>query len=122
MQYENRADEFTEAELRSMISQAGEEIADEDGQVIGFISAPAKIKVNRPYLANGGYLVISRDEDSGDFIAVEYDALWDRKKQRHYPSGYSERIFAAPSLDEAVARVIAYLAGEGPSSKREGEP
>lgn len=101
---------MTEDEVRRYVSQAGEEITDDEGNVIGYVSAPARFKVNRPYLAAGGFLVVERDEETGRFIGIEFDALWDPKRQRYYPAGYSERAFAAPDLETAVQAVLDYLA------------
>lgn len=97
-------------EIRRLVSLAGETVTDDAGNEIGYIRVPARFKVNRGYLAGGGFLVVERDEDTGIFIGIEFDALWDPKRRRHYPAGYSERVFTAPDLDTAVLRVQAYLA------------
>lgn len=118
MIFERRAEQLTPEQVRDLVRQSGEELTDDDGNIIGYISAPAKIKVDRPYLANGGFLVVERNDETGEYVAVEYDALWDRKTQRHYPAGYSWRVFATADLDEAVEQVLAYMAGGGPAGRQ----
>lgn len=105
---------MTEDEVRALVRQAGEEITDDSGQVIGYVTRPVRFKVDRPYLAGGGFLVVERDEDTGQYVGLEFDALWDKKSRRYYPAGYSQRVFTASTLDEAVHRTLGYLRGEDP--------
>jgi hypothetical protein len=98
-------------EIRALLIATGEEIRDEEGRVIGYVSQPAKFKVDRPYLARGGFLVVTRDEETGEFIGTEFDALPHPRTGAPYPAGHSEQAFRAATLEEAVRLVMEYLAG-----------
>lgn len=101
---------MNEQEIRAMLQATGEEITDPDGSVIGYVSQPARFRVNRPYLARGGFLVVHRDQESGHYIGTEFDALPHPTTGEGYPAGYSQLVFKAVSLAEALRRVMAYLA------------
>lgn len=111
---------MTAEEVRALLRQAGEEITDDQGRVIGYVRVPARFKVNRPYLAGGGFLIVERDEETGAYVGIEFDALWDKKRRRYYPAGYSERVFTAPDLESAVQAVLAYLAEDPPAGDPRG--
>lgn len=97
------------AELLQMLRSTGEEIADEHGTVIGYVAQPLRLRLDRPYLARGGFLVVVRDEESGDYIGTEYDALPHPNTGQPYPSGHSEQAFRVSAIEEAVERVLAYF-------------
>lgn len=97
------------AEVRSLLAATLEEITDETGNVVGVVRAPARFRAGRSYLSNGGFLVVERDEVDNEFVGVEYDAFYDKKSQRHYPSGFSARVFKVRTLEEATALAEAYL-------------
>lgn len=98
-------------EVRELLLAAGEEIRDEAGNAIGYVHAPARFKLDKPYLGSGGFLIVERDEESGEWVASEYDALWDQKRRRYYPSGYCDPgVWRTASLEEAVRLVLAHLA------------
>jgi hypothetical protein len=98
------------AEVRRMLEAAGEEIVDDDGHVLGYVAQPARFKLNQPYLGLGGFLVVIRDEETGTYIATEYDALPHPKTRVPYPAGHSEVAWRTTSIDEAYARTMAYFA------------
>ncbi|MFZ5814144.1 MAG: hypothetical protein ACOY93_02405 [Bacillota bacterium] len=100
------------AEIRSKLVQTGEEILDDDGRVVGYIAMPARFKLNRVYLARGGFLVVVRDEETGEYIGTEFDALPHPKTRQPYPAGHSEQVWRTPHLEEAVRRVLASLPAE----------
>lgn len=97
-------------EVRQLLIATGEEITGDDGQVIGYVAQPARFKVSRPYLARGGFLVVTREEEGGRFVGVEFDALPHPKSGEPYPAGHSESVFSAATLEEALQLVMAYLA------------
>ncbi len=97
-------------EICRMLVATGEEILDDDGNVLGYVAQPARFKVNQPYLARGGFLVVSRDEETGEYVGTEYDALPHPKTGDPYPAGHSEGMWRTASLEEAVNRVLAYYA------------
>lgn len=96
------------ADLRSLLQATGEEIRDEDGTVLGYVVQPARFKVNQPYLARGGFLVVHRDEETGEYVGTEFDALPHPKTRRPYPAGHSELAWRVPSLEAALDRVMTY--------------
>lgn len=97
------------AEIRRRLMATAEEIRDEEGNLLGVVRVPARFRARRAYLSNGGFLVVERDEEDGAFVAVEFDAFYDKKTKKEYPSGYSQRVFKVHDLDEAVRLVAAYL-------------
>jgi hypothetical protein len=97
------------AEVRRMLIATGEEIRDDAGHVVGYVAQPARFKVQAPHLALGGFLVVTRDEESGHYIATEFDALPHPKTREPYPAGHSERVWQTPDLEEAYQRVMAYF-------------
>lgn len=98
------------AEVRRQLQGVAEEITDADGQVIGHVHASARFKLERPYLGGGGFLVVEWDEERSEYVASEWDALWDRKGRRFYPSGYCDPgVWRTPDLEEAVRLVMAHL-------------
>jgi hypothetical protein len=99
---------FVADEVRRMLAATGEEIRDLDGTVLGYAAQPARFKIDRPYLARGGFLVVERDEATGHFIGTEYDALPHPKTGAPYPAGHSEQVWRAETLEEAVRRVMEY--------------
>lgn len=96
-------------EVRSQLAATLEEITDEGGRVLGVIRSPARFRAAKSYLSNGGFLVVTREEADGAFVGVEYDAFYDKKTRRYYPSGYSQRVFKVADLEAAVQRVLTYL-------------
>lgn len=101
------------AEVRRMLIATGEEIRDDHGNVLGYIAQPARFKVDQPYLARGGFLVVERDEQSGEFVATEFDALPHPKTREPYPAGHSEPVWRTADLEQAYQRVMAYFRGDG---------
>lgn len=99
------------AEIRRMLEACGEEIRDDHGEVVGYVEQPAKFKLNRPYLAMGGFLVVTRDEHTGVFTGTEFDALPHPKSGQPYPAGHSERVWQVKTLDEAFICVMSALFG-----------
>jgi hypothetical protein len=97
-------------EIRQLILATGEEIRDEEGRVVGYVAQPARLKVNRPYLARGGFLVVTRDEATGEYVGTEFDALPHPRTRVPYPAGHSEEAWRTPDSDEAVRLTMAYLA------------
>ena len=100
-------------EVRRMLIATGEEIRDEDGTVLGYVAQPARFKVQEPHLALGGFLVVTRNEETGHYIATEFDALPHPKTREPYPAGHSERVWQTPDLEEAYQRVMAYFRADG---------
>lgn len=96
---------MNETEIRECLIATGEEILDEQGQVLGYIYIPARFKLEQPYLALGGFLVVVRDEETGEYIATEFDALPHPKTREPYPAGHSEQVWRTNDLEEAVRRV-----------------
>ncbi len=96
-------------EVRSLLAATEEEITDDEGRVLGVVRTPARFRASRSYLSNGGYLVVEKDEEDSSFVAIEFDALYNYKTGKYYPSGYSARVFKVNELDEAVRLVQAYL-------------
>ncbi len=95
--------------LHLLLKATGEEILDDDGTVIGYVAQPARIKVNQSYLGRGGFLVVTRDEESGDYIGTEFDALPNPKTGDVYPAGHSAEAWRVSHLDLAVERVSHYF-------------
>lgn len=95
------------AEVRRLLLATGEEIADDQGTVLGYAAQPARFRLNAPHLARGGFLVVVRDEESGAYIATEFDALPHPKNGQPYPAGHSEVIWRVDTLEEAVSLVLA---------------
>lgn len=96
-------------QIRQLLISTGEEIRDEQGQVIGYVAQPARFKLQRPYLAMGGFLVVTRDEATGEWVGTEFDALPHPKSGQPYPAGHSEPVWRTASLEEALERTIASL-------------
>ena len=97
-------------EIRRLLVATGEEIRDEEGNLLGYVSQPARFKLDRGYLARGGYLVVTRDEETGDFVGTEFDALPHPKTGKPYPAGHSELAWRVSTLEEACTRVHSYFA------------
>ncbi|HWI62376.1 MAG TPA: hypothetical protein VNT75_11095 [Symbiobacteriaceae bacterium] len=93
------------AEIRRMLEATGEEIRDEAGNLVGYVAQPARFKIDRPYLARGGFLVVTREETTGEYVGVEFDALPHPKTGAPYPAGHSEEVWRAATLCDAVDRV-----------------
>jgi len=100
---------MTTDHLRLLIKATGEEIHDDAGLVIGYVSQPARIRVNQPYLARGGFVVVTRDEETGNYIGTEFDALKHPKTGEAYPAGHSEEACRFADLDAALERVLVYF-------------
>lgn len=97
-------------EIRALLAATGEEICDGDGRVIGYAAQPARFKLNRPHLARGGFLVVVRDESTGEYVGTEFDALPHPRSERLYPAGHSEQVWRTADFEEAVRRVQESLA------------
>lgn len=97
------------AEIRAALVATGEEVTDDAGNVLGYVAQPATFKIEQSYLARGGFLVVTRDEESGQYIGTEYDSLPHPRSGRLYPAGHSERAWTAATLNEALTRVLAYF-------------
>lgn len=95
-----------DTQIRSQLIATGEEILDEAGQVVGYVAQPARFKLNRSYLALGGFLVVTREEETGEYIGTEFDALPHPKTGNPYPAGHSEQVWRTDDLEEAVRRVL----------------
>lgn len=95
-------------EIRRMLAATGEEIRDEAGNLLGYAAQPARFKIDRPYLARGGFLVVQRDEETGEYTGTEFDALPHPKTREPYPAGHSVQVWRARSLDEAFDHVMLY--------------
>jgi tRNA 2-thiouridine synthesizing protein A len=95
--------------LRLMLKATGEEIYDDGGQVIGYVAQPARIRVNQDHLARGGFLVVTRDEETGYFTGTEFDALPHPKTGEAYPAGHSAQAWQVSDLDAAIERVLSYF-------------
>lgn len=102
-------------ELTRLIQGTGEELFDESGQAIGYVAQPARFKLTRPALARGGFLVVTRNEITGEYVATLFDALPHPKTGRPYPAGHSEELWRTSDLAEAVRLTHAELAAEGVS-------
>lgn len=109
-----RCSALHDAQIRSQLIATGEEIRDEAGQVIGYVAQPARFKLNRPYLGLGGFLVVTREEESGAYIGTEFDALPHPKTGKPYPAGHSEQVWCTHDLEEATRRVRDSLAAPTP--------
>lgn len=96
---------MNEAEIRLHLLATGEEILDEEGHLVGYVAQPARFKLDRPYLARGGFLVVVRDEGTGDYVATEFDALPHPKSREPYPAGHSEQVWRTADLERAVQLV-----------------
>ncbi len=105
-------------EVRQLLIATGEEITNTQGQVIGYASQPARFRLNRPYLARGGFLVVTRDEESGHYVGTEFDALPHPKTGAPYPAGHSERAFEVATIEEALEKVMATLGQSQPPGDR----
>lgn len=103
---------MNEAEIRHQLLATGEEIRDDQGQVVGYVAQPARFKLNRSYLARGGFLVVVREEETREYVATEFDALPHPRTREPYPAGHSEQVWRTADLEEAVRRVRESLAGE----------
>ncbi|MGE5674123.1 MAG: hypothetical protein ACM3XM_09560 [Mycobacterium leprae] len=99
--------------MRELLLATGQEILDDTGTVIGYVAQPAHFKASRGYLARGGYLVVTRDEATGHYTGTEFDALPHPKTGKPYPAGHSGQVWTAPTLEKAVALVMAYLQESG---------
>lgn len=95
--------------VRGILLAIGEEILDDSGTVIGYVAQPARFRLSRPYLARGGFLVVSRDEESGEIVGTEFDALPHPKSGIPYPAGHWAEAWRVHSLDEALERVMFLL-------------
>lgn len=95
-------------EIRRMLLAAGEEIRDDAGNLLGYVAQPARFKINRAYLARGGFLVVQRDEETGHYVGTEFDALPHPKTGQPYPAGHSEESWRVPTLEQAFAQVMLY--------------
>lgn len=95
-------------EVRRMLEATGEEIRDDLGHLLGYVAQPARFKVNQPYLAMGGFLVVHRQEETGEYVGTEFDALPHPKTRRPYPAGHSEQVWRVTTLEEALDRVMTY--------------
>lgn len=104
-----------ESELLLLIRGTGEELYDETGQSIGYVAQPARFKLDRPSLARGGFLVVTRNELTGEYMGTLFDALPHPKTGRPYPAGHSEEVWRTSSLTEAVRLTLVELAREGVS-------
>ncbi|MDF2630785.1 MAG: hypothetical protein K0R39_4616 [Symbiobacteriaceae bacterium] len=98
-------------EIRRFLLATGEEIRDDAGNLLGYVAQPARWKIDRAYLARGGYLVVHRDEETGEFVGTEFDALPHPKTGRPYPAGHSEEAWRTSAIEEACLRVLSYFAG-----------
>lgn len=101
-----------ESEIRRLLAATGEEIRDEAGTVLGYVSQPARFRLHLDRLARGGFLIVTRDEESGEYVGTEFDALPHPRTGEPYPAGHSEEAWRAITLVEAVDRVLSYWAGE----------
>lgn len=99
-----------ENELLPLIRGTGEELYDEAGQILGYVAQPARFKLDRPALARGGFLVVTRHELTGEYVGTVFDALPHPKTGRPYPAGHSEELWRTPSLTEAIRLTQAELA------------
>jgi len=82
----------------------------EDGVVIGYVDAALRFKVKESHLGHGGFLVVRRDEATGDFVASEFDALQDPRTGRMYPGGYAaEGVWRVSDPEVAADQIMAYL-------------
>lgn len=97
------------AEVRRLLLGTGEEIVDEDGQIVGYVSQPARFRLSKSYLARGGFLVVMRDEETALFVGTEYDALPHPKTSQPYPAGHSEVVWQTGDVNEAIDRVLEAL-------------
>lgn len=96
--------------VRTMLEAAGQEIYDDDGNLIGMVYSPAKFKVNQSYLGLGGFLIVSRSEETGRYHAAEYDALPHPKTGNPYPGGHAlPDAWVVDTLEEALAQVLTYF-------------
>lgn len=96
--------------IRTMLIQAGEEVYDDDGKLVGIVYRPAKFKVNQKYLGLGGFLIVERNEETSHYHGNEWDALPHPKSGNPYPAGHSlESAWVAPTLEEAFLEVLKYF-------------
>lgn len=100
---------MTPDEIRRLLAATGEEIHDDAGNLLGYVSQPARLKIDQTYLARGGYLIVHRDEDTGYFVGTEFDALPHPKTGKPYPAGHSEQVWRVATVEEAVERVLSYF-------------
>lgn len=94
-----------EGAIRHLLTATREEVLDDDGQPIGCITRPARFKLDHADLARGGFLVVERDEETGEYVGTVYDALPHPRTKEPYPAGYSEQAWRTADLEEAVRRV-----------------
>lgn len=113
---------MTEAEAWQMIRAAAEEITGDDGNAVGRVVAPVRIRLRRRELANGGFLVIEWDDETATYRATEYDALWDKRRQKYYPAGHAFMAWTALADAEAVVKLLDYFAEHGPPLPDDGPP
>ena len=92
-------------EIRALLRATGEEILDEDGQAVGYAAQPARFKLQQPHLARGGFLVVVRDEATGEFVGTVFDGLPHPRSQQLYPAGHSEQAWRTADIEEAVRLV-----------------
>jgi hypothetical protein len=92
-------------ELVALLRATGEEILDDQGRMLGYVSQPARFRLERPSLAMGGFLVVTRKEETGEYVGTIFDALPHPKTGRSYPAGHSEELWHTLSLEEA-ARLV----------------
>lgn len=104
-----------EVVVEAALRATREEIVDEAGKVVGYAAQSARFKLQRPYLARGGFLVVVRDEETGEYVAAEFDALPHPRTGVPYPAGHSQPAWRTASLKEAVALVVGEL-GKGARS------
>ncbi|MFZ5828166.1 MAG: hypothetical protein ACOY94_27995 [Bacillota bacterium] len=103
---------MNEADIRQLLLATGEEILNDAGQVVGYVSQPARFRLNRSYLARGGFLVVVRDEETGEYVGTEFDALPHPKTREPYPAGHSEQVWRTADLEQAIRCVRESLTGE----------
>lgn len=115
LEHTERRGTVEEDELLRLIQGTGEELYDEAGEAIGYVAQPARFKLSRSALARGGFLVVTRNELTGEYVGTLFDALPHPKTGRPYPAGHSEELWRTPSLKEAVRLTQEQLAAEGVS-------
>jgi len=96
------------SEVRRRLVATGEEITDSEGTVIGYVAQAARFRLDKSHIAGGGFLAVVRDEESGDFVGTEFDALPHPKTGNPYPAGHSGHAWRVTTLVEAIERVMAY--------------
>lgn len=102
--------------VRAALAGVVQEVSDDDGQVIGRVCTRARFKIERPYLSRGGFLIVDFDEQTGEYVASEWDALRDEKSGRLYPAGLCVgATWRAGSLEQATKAVLADVRRQTPS-------